>query len=72
MKSAALLIGSVLVLGGVFGALRPKEWTYVPSTRNAATFGPSTISKDGTRILAIGAILLGGGVIYFGNKKNEN
>ena len=66
MKLAALTIGSVLLVGGVAGVVNPREWTYATQGgRFGGYSGARTISKDGTRFLGAGGLLLGAGILLY-------
>lgn len=71
MNKAAIVIGLIFGLGGVVGLVNPREWTAAAASRNSASTGPWVVSKSGTRVLCVGAILVGAGVLWIG-MRNEN
>ena len=70
MNKSAVVIGLIFGLGGVVGLVKPREWIGTAPSRNAST-GSWVVSKSGTRILCVGAILVGAGVLWIG-MRNEN
>lgn len=59
MKAAAA-IGMIFIIGGAAGLLRPRDWQYAPTNRYGGSTGEiRTITKEGTRYLSVGAVVLG-------------
>jgi hypothetical protein len=71
MNKSAIVIGLLFGLGGALGLLNPREWTYTTANRHSVAPGSRVISKTGTRLLSLGAILIGTGSLWIGIKNGN-